>query len=830
MRPRAMRTTRSTPPLSRPSAAMTMYGSQFHTLSCDCIVFRTVCRASIVAATRTPGLRTPAGGLEGGDAQGAYEDVNTPDPTAPLISPPLGENPNRKTRLPLTRTATMHRPTPATRALLGAAALAALACAAPSALAISVQSERVGEVQLFSKSAAKSIHIDAGTAAYALEVNLGPFDLDGVDRSDPSAIGAHRSPPSAFAGDLGPQLDWETNDSGGASAAVTVVSPEATSIRLAVVITAPEGTVLRIFDASGAQSGHTHSVEAADQGRALWLPSATGDTATLEISLANADDASTVTLYLEKVAHRWGDETSASASGVLSTKNAQSAITRSVDPNRALATVRNTDNDNACQFHVPLACSTNAEARFLADAVVNVVVENANRTSSCTATLINSETPDGATRRPFLLTATHCVDSHASAATVETIWFKRSARCELESDYHPQATRLPGGAWLRHRSEEDDTALLQLKSPPPPGAVYAGWTTDTPYVGQDVFLIGHPQGTRAKYTEGRIIRTVDFPISTNPGVLIEDGLVMSWTHGTTEPGNSGSPLFTRQGHITGVLIAQSPISCGQNVTASAAPFDNFHPKVARWLGGDERSPDQLGRLRSHLIAYLPPHGPIAGRAQGFVILQNRTGVDGDVEITAWDDEGTAYAPFSVTLPADTVFAFNTRDLELGNADKGMPGIGDGQGNWRLSVRSRLDIAVKPYARVPGGFVTALGDKAPATGYGQSAYRVDFLNPASNLSARSYLRLVNPHATANAVTITAVDALGVEGESPVTLTLEPRAAVQLSAVDLEEGSDLTAGILGNGAGKWRLTVTGDKTLHILSLLHAPATGHLTNLSR
>ena len=93
-----------------------------------------------------------------------------------------------------------------------------------------------------------------------------------------------------------------------------------------------------------------------------------------------------------------------------------------------------------------------------------------------------------------------------------------------------------------------------------------------------------------------------------------------------------------------------------------------------------------------------------------------------------------------------------------------------------------------------------------------------------------LRLVNPHGTDNDVTIDAIDSQGEQGQSPVTLSIPPHAAVQLTSIDLEEGSELTTGTLGDGAGKWRLTVEGSHYLYTLSLLRSPVTGHITNLSR
>ena len=91
------------------------------------------------------------------------------------------------------------------------------------------------------------------------------------------------------------------------------------------------------------------------------------------------------------------------------------------------------------------------------------------------------------------------------------------------------------------------------------------------------------------------------------------------------------------------------------------------------------------------------------------------------------------------------------------------------------------------------------------------YPVAFFNPASNRSARSYLRLVNRNDTSASVTLSALDALAYEGASEITLEIAPQSAVNLSAAALEEGDEAFLGAFGDGAGKWRLHVRSDAAL-------------------
>ena len=92
---------------------------------------------------------------------------------------------------------------------------------------------------------------------------------------------------------------------------------------------------------------------------------------------------------------------------------------------------------------------------------------------------------------------------------------------------------------------------------------------------------------------------------------------------------------------------------------------------------------------------------------------------------------------------------------------------------------------------------------------------------------SLLRLVNHGEEPAVVTVRGVDDEGRSPGGAVTLTLEPAAARNVTAADLESGAD-TDGALGDGAGKWRLAVEAPHAVYAMSLLESP-TGHLTNLS-
>ena len=210
--------------------------------------------------------------------------------------------------------------------------------------------------------------------------------------------------------------------------------------------------------------------------------------------------------------------------------------------------------------------------------------------------------------------------------------------------------------------------------------------------------------------------------------------------------------------------------------------------------------------------------------QGFARIVNRGAEQAIVRILATDDGGSRADRVTLTVAGNSVAHFNSTDLETGNLAKGLSGgTGTGHGHWRLELASEADLDVLAYVRNRDGFVTSMHDTVPST---SGSHRVPIFNPGSNRAQVSYLRLVNPGADIAWVTVTGVDDEGNRSDN-VIATVPPGRAVTLSAHALESGEGV-GGKLGDGAGKWRLTVTASQPVQVMSLLESP-TGHLTNLS-
>ena len=274
----------------------------------------------------------------------------------------------------------------------------------------------------------------------------------------------------------------------------------------------------------------------------------------------------------------------------------------------------------------------------------------------------------------------------------------------------------------------------------------------------------------------------------------------------------------------------SPIISYQGTpTGDAAVRDNrrvLRETAQRVANFRQARPQQTDTLT---LPFVPPASNT--EQQGFVRIINNSDRDGEVEITAIDDSGRAGDPVTLSLNAREAAHFNSRDLEDGNSEKGLSGrTGRGSGNWRLVLETDLEIEHLAYIRTSDGFVTNMHEVAAEIPEGSNRYHVPFLNPGRNRNQQSKLRLINPGSSRASIEITGVDDKGRPPRlGPVQLTLDAGNALILTAGHLENGHSRITGRLGAGTGKWRLSVSADRPIQVMSLLELP-TGHLTNLSR
>ena len=315
-------------------------------------------------------------------------------------------------------------------------------------------------------------------------------------------------------------------------------------------------------------------------------------------------------------------------------------------------------------------------------------------------------------------------------------------------------------------------------------------------------------------------------------ILRTGGLLRVYTTGDTD--TYGTLIQT--GSSFPLVDDESGAGANFLIQVSAARAGSYHVEVRGYRPSETGSytlhvESLTGALQSanHVIPLVPEASH--RQLQGFVRLINRSNHAGDVTIDAIDDTGRRHGPVSMRLGARQTAHFNSSDLENGNPSKGLSGgVGNGTGSWRLELRTDMDTVALAYIRTVDGFLTSVHDVAEETSAGSLRYDLPFFNPASNRSNVSWMRLVNPGPSSADITISGWDDRGTPTPGgDVRLTLGAEAARMLSAQQLESGGADLGGRLGDGEGKWQLSVSSSHPLYVMSLV-STASGSLTNLTR
>lgn len=231
----------------------------------------------------------------------------------------------------------------------------------------------------------------------------------------------------------------------------------------------------------------------------------------------------------------------------------------------------------------------------------------------------------------------------------------------------------------------------------------------------------------------------------------------------------------------------------------------------------------------YFVAYA--RGATGSGAQSMLRITNQTGQSGNVVVSGIDDQGGAAPGGTVRIPigARKSTLVSVDDLESGNSEKGYKGaLGDGQGDWQLTLNAgSTSIAVMHLVRTPDGFLTSVNTLAARV---QQQTQVWMFNSPA-YSQVSLLRLVNRSNAAGTVEISATDDAGSPAPGGVvSVTMVARGSRLLSATDLEQGNPARgiSGALGDGSGRWRLSLSSSLDIRAMSLIRSPA-GHITNIS-
>ena len=190
---------------------------------------------------------------------------------------------------------------------------------------------------------------------------------------------------------------------------------------------------------------------------------------------------------------------------------------------------------DSCQ--IDSRCVTGAPSGYATakDAVARMVFTQGGSSFLCTGTLLNNS---NAPRRHLFWSANHCISTQTVANTLQTYWLYEASSCG-GGTVSSAARTLTGGATLRHNNNSRDTLLLELKTAPPSGATYAGWSSAAiGSTGTAIWGIHHPSGDVKKTSRGSVTSLSGRIDGKGPFYRVV------WTSGVTEGGSSGSALYT----------------------------------------------------------------------------------------------------------------------------------------------------------------------------------------------------------------------------------------------------------------------------------------------
>lgn len=399
--------------------------------------------------------------------------------------------------------------------------------------------------------------------------------------STPRKIGSGRNVPQLGSiTDTTSRLKWQNTLQGGKIAAISITSPQATGIRVGILVHRLPSEATFRFYSQGAENAYEivgreiletiqRNLDAGDNSdaaRTYWSPHVEGEEVTLEIELPLGTSPDKLEIAIPSVSHFFFDTLLQAARGDKVSKIGEK---------------------ETCEIDVSCHSEWSPESR----ATAKITFVKSGSSFLCTGTLLNDAASSGT---PYFLSANHCITNQTVASTLQTFWFYHSTACN-SGTLNPEFQTRTGGAALLYSNPATDTSFMQLSKLPPAGALYAGWSPNAPELLAYVAGIHHPDGDLQKISFGRFISFQDCT-ATNPNTGTfgcsfankANGkyLDIAYTSGITEGGSSGAGLFEIIGnthYLIGQLRGGDP-SCFGSGSDEYGRFDVvYNDALHQWL-------------------------------------------------------------------------------------------------------------------------------------------------------------------------------------------------------------------------------------------------------
>lgn len=201
---------------------------------------------------------------------------------------------------------------------------------------------------------------------------------------------------------------------------------------------------------------------------------------------------------------------------------------------------------------------------------------------------------------PLFLTAAHCIETSAIAASMDIYWFFQTFSCDAAPPWKGGLPRTEGATILR-RDTDSDTCLLGLPVDQiPPGIVWAGWSSVEAPDPTPATLIHHPEGVRKSWSPGVLLGIEDVSQCL---LTATDTYDFELINGGQDGGSSGAPVFDNANHrIRAVATCSVTDDCDPTEDTGegsfAAGFSSMSPYLIAqndvwvqlsWPGGEDGS-------------------------------------------------------------------------------------------------------------------------------------------------------------------------------------------------------------------------------------------------
>lgn len=235
--------------------------------------------------------------------------------------------------------------------------------------------------------------------------------------------------------------------------------------------------------------------------------------------------------------------------------------------------------------NIDVVCPLGDQYRNEVRAVARYTFRDSGGTYLCSGTLVMDQPRDF---KNYFLTANHCIDNDAAAASMTLYWNYQSATCGAHGG-GSLAQSQTGGALYRASRTDVDFSLVELNSAPPTSynVYYAGWDVSGIAVSGSIG-IHHPSGDVKAITQNTL------PLLTTNSCIGSGGINSHWqtgpyAQGTTEGGSSGSAIFVPAGDSSGHQnLIVGTLSGGEAACAGSVPnnFTDCYGKLSSaWSGG-----------------------------------------------------------------------------------------------------------------------------------------------------------------------------------------------------------------------------------------------------